>query len=470
MSPALPSSLPRAADSCACSSTSQQQPQSLDVVVLGGGIIGLCTAYYLLKSTSLSSSSTVTLIETSRSKTIANGSSSKAGGFIARDWHKSASTSLAKLSWKCHEMMSRELDGTRTYGWQTVKAIGLRVGGDKDQDRSKYRLLPGQARQENGFGWLSDGEKEDLTNGRGGQDAGIAQIDPAQFCRTVHAHLALDSRFKTVFGSPQSLSSNKHVLTVRLTDSPNAAPLALPVSKLVIAAGPWSAAVCAQLRLPRINLTNLPGHSLLIRPAVTSEASTIDPCAVFAGIGPDANLGVEHATGGTGRLLTAQEQAMGYTEAPELFTRLNGLVYVAGENTVPNAPNRKLQNKSVGNNRLPENVDDVQDLLDENLLERLKVAAEAVSELLRVSNGATIEAQQLCYRPKTFDGECMIGPLCDNVLIATGHGPWGITLAPGTGKVMSEMVLGSRLSADVSQLSVDRCRADDQASLQAARL
>ncbi|KAK4049094.1 hypothetical protein OIO90_005564 [Microbotryomycetes sp. JL221] len=496
--------------------SSSSQPQSssasLDVVIIGGGIMGLCTAYHLLTSQpQLSSTSTVTLIENSRSCQIANGASSKAGGFIARDWHKNQSTfNLAQLSWECHQQMSLDLDGQTTYGWQTVPAIGFRVGGDNQQSRSKYRQLPNETKNETGFNWLNHGDKQDLTNGKGGAQAGIAQIDPAQFCQTVYRHLSLDHRFKTVFGTPESLSSKHNLLTVRSTIDSNRTTT-LPVSKLVITAGPWSSIVCRQLGLPEIELTNLPGHSLLIKPAlrhvvaaggtgvvaassvsplsITRQDIGIEPVAIFAGIGSDAAMGVEHATGGTGRLLTEREQQMGYTEAPELFTRLNGIVYVAGENTTPNSTNSSDSTATppVAPNRLPDNVDDVDGLRDDNLLSRLIKSAEAVSPLLQQSRGAIITARQascsltltllLCYRPKTFDGECMIGPLCDNVYIATGHGPWGITLAPGTGKLVSEMILNSTLSANIPLLSAERFKksnltqtSNNQSTLPLARL
>lgn len=43
----------------------------------------------------------------------------------------------------------------------------------------------------------------------------------------------------------------------------------------------------------------------------------------------------------------------------------------------------------------------------------------------------------------------------DDVFVASGMGPWGISLGPGTGLVLSELVLGKAHSADVSKLSVE---------------
>ncbi|KDE05797.1 hypothetical protein MVLG_03886 [Microbotryum lychnidis-dioicae p1A1 Lamole] len=84
-----------------------------------------------------------------------------------------------------------------------------------------------------------------------------------------------------------------------------------------------------------------------------------------------------------------------------------------------------------GPNKLPANFDDVEKLQDDKLI--------------------------FCYRPVSSEGEPQIGALIDDVFVATGHGPWGITLALGTGLVMAELVLGSKkLSADISQLSPHR--------------
>jgi glycine/D-amino acid oxidase-like deaminating enzyme len=55
-------------------------------------------------------------------------------------------------------------------------------------------------------------------------------------------------------------------------------------------------------------------------------------------------------------------------------------------------------------------------------------------------------------------GELFLGPVPEvkGVWIGAGHSFWGITLGPGTGKVLSEMVLGEELSADISPLSLER--------------
>lgn len=62
------------------------------------------------------------------------------------------------------------------------------------------------------------------------------------------------------------------------------------------------------------------------------------------------------------------------------------------------------------------------------------------------------------YRPLSMDGLPYIGPApgWDNLTVATGHSMLGISLGPGTGKVVAEMVTGGGLSMDVGAFRVGR--------------
>jgi glycine/D-amino acid oxidase-like deaminating enzyme len=73
----------------------------------------------------------------------------------------------------------------------------------------------------------------------------------------------------------------------------------------------------------------------------------------------------------------------------------------------------------------------------------------------------------LCFRPVSSKGTPIIAKIADKdlggvksgkdgnggVWIASGHGPWGISLSLGTGLVVSEMVQGKKPSADVRRLA-----------------
>ncbi|SCV72647.1 BQ2448_4184 [Microbotryum intermedium] len=443
------------------STSSPAAAPRFELVVIGSGIIGLCTCYYLLDSDDLPQNTRVTLVENSRSRTIAHGASSNAGGLVAGGnpdsaWFGPTTTSLAELSYRCHQELARS--GIGEWGYRETAATGLTVGRGP-QTRSAYRNLPRGTQETVKHEWL-EGEREDL----GGQ-GGVAQIfpspvlahsDPRQFCAELCKNLSRNPNFRTCFGNPSSFTRPTQTSQGQLHLTTNEKPSQITVSKLVICAGPWSSILCSTLELPKLHLLNLPGHSLLIRP---TPGSPIPAEAVFAGIN-GAEGGVHAATSGLARDLMAEEIAQGFTKAPELFTRTSGVIYVAGENSVPSTVAQEvgiMASPQDGPNKLPANVDDVEKLKDDKLVARLKTAAALVSARLNEEKGATIEKQQFCYRPVSSDGEPQIGALTDDVFVATGHGPWGISLAPGTGLVIAELLLGAKkLSADISHLSPHR--------------
>ncbi|GAA5832270.1 hypothetical protein JCM3766R1_002359 [Sporobolomyces carnicolor] len=449
-----------------------------EVVVIGSGIVGLCSAYYTL---CLSGSTRVTLLESSTERNVAAGASSYAGGFIAGgpSWHDPSSQDLARESWRCHVELAELLGGSENFGWRECGAIGLSVG--HPVNRSAYRTLPGGKSKEHVEidrgrlppGVWVEGEVEQLS-----LEGGVGQVDPHEFCQTIFRYLSstFRDRFSIKFGRATTIIRSIEEATLSpdggspasrpsVTFSPHpvegstSSPIRIPYDSLVIAAGPWSAQVCGQLGLPSIPITNLPGHSLLIRPSLDSyvppdsaDSRELPSGAVFAGI--DGGVGGVHGDSfGLARGLSDEERDRGYTRAPEFFVRKNGQVYVAGENSIPSS----AEASKVGlPNKLPSTVDEVKAMIDDECVGRLQRAAGACSPFLKEENGAVIEKTQFCYRPISVDREPIIGHLQKDVLVATGHGPWGITLAPGTGKVIAEMLHGLDLSADVDALSPRR--------------
>jgi D-amino-acid dehydrogenase len=61
-------------------------------------------------------------------------------------------------------------------------------------------------------------------------------------------------------------------------------------------------------------------------------------------------------------------------------------------------------------------------------------------------------------RPCSPDGLPYLGraPRYDNVIIATGHGMLGISLAPITGKIVSQLSINENPSIDLDALKVER--------------
>ena len=89
------------------------------------------------------------------------------------------------------------------------------------------------------------------------------------------------------------------------------------------------------------------------------------------------------------------------------------------------------------------------------------------STLIKSEGDLEVVRSGLCFRPVTNSGLPILCRVPDDrlgvstrsgaeggVFVAAGHGPWGISLSLGTGKVMRELMLGKDTSADIDALNV----------------
>jgi len=56
--------------------------------------------------------------------------------------------------------------------------------------------------------------------------------------------------------------------------------------------------------------------------------------------------------------------------------------------------------------------------------------------------GTHVVSVRACARPMSADGRPLLGPLADGLFVAAGHGPWGISLGPGSARLVADAVLG----------------------------
>ena len=89
---------------------------------------------------------------------------------------------------------------------------------------------------------------------------------------------------------------------------------------------------------------------------------------------------------------------------------------------------------------------------------RLEQITKASTRYLKTMAGAVIRSEWCGLRPCLPDGLPAIGPLSrfSGLFVATGHAMMGLTLGPATGKLIAECVLDGSSSLDISAFRPDR--------------
>ena len=79
-------------------------------------------------------------------------------------------------------------------------------------------------------------------------------------------------------------------------------------------------------------------------------------------------------------------------------------------------------------------------------------------EYLRLDEKLDMKETWAGLRPTTPDGVPIIGrsPHQSNLILATGHAMLGLSLAPGTGQVVAELVNGQATKIDLNPMRLER--------------
>ncbi|KAJ7757107.1 FAD dependent oxidoreductase [Mycena metata] len=396
-----------------------------NIVIIGAGIIGCTTAYYLTHHPAfLQSKSTLTLIEASPHGA-AQGASGKAGGLVAK-W--AYPKELVNVSFNEHVKLANEHNGKERWGWRFVstgswegrgdsdlssgrsgagltreksleKTLGLE-GGRKAKSNRKLKGLPDDLL------WV----KENLTQSYSSMapEGATAQVHPYLFTTSM-LDLAKEKGAEFKLGSVTAIiKSGAKVTGVEYVEAGQSATTqTLPATDVIVCAGAWSPTL-----VPGLPIVGTRAHSVVIR---TTPNTPIAPYVLFTEIT------------GTGNGVVT----------PEIYARPDGTVYACGPGD---------------DSPLPDNVDDV--LVEAAACESLLKNVTAISEELRAG---TVEVRQACFLPvSSVGGGPIVGEatkIAKGLFIATGHTCWGISNAPGTAKAMAELVMdGSIRCADLKKL------------------
>ncbi|KAK6005665.1 hypothetical protein QM012_007307 [Aureobasidium pullulans] len=403
---------------------------SESTVILGAGIIGVSTAYYLSQS---KPGSSIHLIDSSPE--LFASASGKAGGFLAADWYGPASAPLGLLSFKLHKQLADEHDGAQKWGYSRSTGASFAESEEPvgEEAREGEWLENGRSRAEvagshefvegEGPAWLTRRKGDGYDVISAGET--VAQVDPLRLshfllneCRKrgVHVHQP---------ASPISVSTDtNNTITSLNIKQDDGSETQIPCTSLLLTCGAWT---------PKVFDTLFPSSTLKL---------PISPYAGHSIVISSPNWTSTHEQNGCHAIFSTSSSGF----SPELISRIGGEIYIAGLND--------------GAIPLPD------------LATEAKIEASAIAELKKTAQrmcgipGHEIEVltEGLCFRPVTPRGEPILCKVEEKRLggvksqggmfVAAGHGPWGISLSLGTGLVMSEMIRGVKTSCKIGRLGM----------------
>lgn len=426
----------------------------MPTVILGGGIIGASIAYYLSQS---QPHDEIHIVESAPH--LFSAASGYAAGFLAKDWFAPALTPLGEYSFNLHRSLAAEHRGAEQWGYMSGTALNLATEASKKTGtRGDDWLRDGTSRAETAAGAsapvLSD-SPDWLTKQQGAEleqisdPDTVAVVDPLRLATFLLQ--AAQSRGVSLHHPAKAISLvtnrvSKTITGVNLVNLHTKSESTIHCTNLIVAAGPWTPAVFHELfpsSRARVNMTPLAGYSLVLR----SPRHTLQHEQTYNGR--------SHA------IFTTHPPECGFS--PEIFSRQGAEIYIAGLN--PDL-------------RLPPRAEDTAKLFDDRemnklkgvmvrLMGRLAAGQTESTDAVRNIDDLEIVREGLCFRPAMTRGVPVVARVDDDVLgglrpaatggvfLAAGHGPWGISLSVGTGKVIADMVRGVQPGVDVGGLGVE---------------
>ncbi|CAR27011.1 ZYRO0C06754p [Zygosaccharomyces rouxii] len=466
------------------------------IVIVGAGIIGVCTAYYLTRHPNFNPSTHhITILE---SKRVAGGASGKAGGLLA-SW--AFPQQIVPLSFQLHQDLSDEYNGDENWDYRRLTTVSLeadvRSTGKRSKGvaqkrrrrklreeyhcsispeesnknyennnnnnshktassinennsktasrtRSKTKIdydgedLDDEEEDDEGVDTSGENEEEDdYLDGEGpdvalpsdlnwikkslvrdwaslGGTDSTAQVHPFKFTHFLLSKAMETGAVDLILGKVCHLDCSDTGVCTGLSytpttddDSPSSTVVDIKdAQQVVLAMGPWTSKML--LDCP---ISGLRAHSITIKPST----GTVSPYAIFT------------------ELKIGRNQYF----SPEMYARKDE-VYICGEGDTLV--------------ELPETTDAV-----EVVREKCDELYRYVAKLSNNLSAGHVLKRQACYLP-VLNVPTSSGPLVgetnvDGLYVASGHSCWGINNAPGTGKVMAELLLdGEAHSADISAL------------------
>ena len=327
------------------------------------------------------------------------------------------------MSFKTHAALAKKHGGDKIWGHRSVYCADVEIQAqdvnhnDGVANGAKNDVIAQPANVPSELDWLLPESVKSYKEL--GTPSNSGQVNPYMMTKTL-AELAEDHGAKIIIGSATAViyaENNQNVVSVRY--SQNGTTKSLPATDILLSTGPWTPKL-----FTRVNLKAPRGHSVVIKPS-----RNLSPYVLFPTITTPPNGSLEHIL------------------SPEIYPRpgdqLHSFdsVYACGPDDydVP----------------LPDTSESV--VVDDQSCNDVWTAVKSISQ--EIHDGEII-TKQACYKPQIRPHEedeevgPMVGPTgIKGLWLATGHDEWGIQNAPGTGLVMSEMILeGAAHSANCDSL------------------
>ncbi|KAL2145490.1 hypothetical protein VTI28DRAFT_7126 [Corynascus sepedonium] len=432
--------------------------QKRNIVIVGGGIIGCTTAYYLTRHPKFNPAlHTITLLEAT---SIASGASGKAGGLLALWAYPDC---LVPLSYRLHRELAAEHNGAQRWGYRRLGCGSLAAVVRMSDLKTRPRKPPSPPAENGADGGLpiqstipdektKDWEKlpkQDSTATSLLQDSPLppdldwingsliqyyeemgspgatetAQVHPFYFTNAI-ADLAKEKGVDIRLRARVTRINDDKATGVRSVAYENRDTGEIhnidDVTDVVVAAGPWTGKL-----VPRTRVEGLRAHSVVFE-------ADVSPYAVFTDIQLPTDYIPEH------RVTQGQRRRHRGNVDPEIYARPFGEVYACGE------PDKNMP--------LPATADEVS--VDQSQCDDLIAYIGTISPALAA---APIKARQACYLPQHIRFGEQRGPLIGptsvpGLWVAAGHTCWGIQNGPGTGYLMAGMIFGDEADDEVGKL------------------
>lgn len=326
---------------------------------------------------------------------------------------------LAPLSYRLHCELADKHGGIEKWGFRhvycaDVDAMGEAVGHAAiTQDYVHFHSHIFSSRLNKQFppelDWITPDKITSYTEL--GRPENTAQVHPHSFTNSI-ADAAIENGARFITGYATSLNyiknGDRQIKSVSYMSKETPDLIEINATDVVVAAGPWTKKL-----LPQAPIKESRNHSIFVRPQKPVSAYVLFP--------------------------ELHPKIPQKWIPPEIYSRPDGTIYACGpsDQDIP----------------LPA----ITDLVEVNfkMCDRIYDDVSSISAAFREGEVIT---RQACYRPFVAGRARDIGPLVGptgvkSLWLASGHDSWGISNGPGTGKVISEMILdGSASSADVSSL------------------